>query len=160
MMYRFLWEINNIRPPEWATPNTIVLSRPAFNLRFFQAGHHTLLILPPQAGHSSCIADYKDGMSLVQHYCSKGYTVFAVEWKSCCCSRANESIEDLISQVKEAIHYIGIEVHLVGLCQSGWLAAMFTSRYPEMVDSLTVGGSPIDFAAGDGYIKKLVHLLP
>jgi poly(3-hydroxybutyrate) depolymerase len=159
-MYKFFKEIYNIKSPQWYMPNTVVLNRPAYKLRFFQAGHHTLLLLPPQAGHYSCIADYKNGMSLVQHYCNKGYSVYTVEWKSCSFARRNESLDDLVEQVLECVQYIGVEVNLVGLCQAGWLATMFTSEYPEMVDSLTIGGSPIDFDAGDGYIKRLVKLFP
>jgi poly(3-hydroxybutyrate) depolymerase len=158
-MYRFFREITNIKSPTWATPNTIVFTRPAFHLRFFQAGHHTTLILPPAAGHSSCISDYKKDQSLVEHYCNKGHTVYAMDWRSCTFTRRSESINDLVEQVREAIVHIGTEVHLVGLCQAGWLATMFTAEYPEMVESLTIGGAPIDFGE-DSYIKRLVKHTP
>jgi len=55
---------------------------------------------------------------------------------------------------------LGGRVHLVGLCQGGWMSAMLAARFPGKVASLVLAGSPIDTDAGDGAIKKLAHRVP
>jgi len=51
-------------------------------------------------------------------------------------------------------------VNLVGLCQGGWMSAMFAARYPAKVATLVLAGSPIDTQAGDGALKQLVNGMP
>lgn len=53
--------------PVWTTNNEIVLEHPAFLLRCFRKGPGSpTLVVPPQAGHSSHIADYDVNQSLVE----------------------------------------------------------------------------------------------
>jgi poly(3-hydroxyalkanoate) synthetase len=47
-------------------------------------------------------------------------------------------------------------VNLVGDCQGGWLATLWAALRPDAVNTLTIGGAPIDFRAGDGAIAKWV----
>ena len=51
-------------------------------------------------------------------------------------------------------------VHLVGLCQGGWMSAMYACRFPDKVRSLVLAGAPIDTDAGNGPIKRMAHRLP
>ena len=53
--------------PKWATPNRVVLELDSMRLREFGAsGGEPVLIDAPYAGHSSTIADYAKGQSLVE----------------------------------------------------------------------------------------------
>ena len=55
---------------EWATPNKVVLEQGNLRLRHFINSdveeHRPVLILPPQAGHHSNLADYASDQSLVR----------------------------------------------------------------------------------------------
>jgi poly(3-hydroxybutyrate) depolymerase len=161
---RFTRELLLLDKPEWQSENVVVYETNALKLRQFtplRTGS-PLLILPPQAGHHSCIADYAlPDQSLValceQHTDS---TIYAVEWKSADISRCHETIDDLVKQVRQCIHFIGCNVHVIGLCQAGWLASIYTALFPDDISSLILGGAPIDFTAGGGKIQDMVQSLP
>jgi len=50
-------------------------------------------------------------------------------------------------------------VHLIGDCQGGWLASIYAALEPDSVATLTVGGAPIDFRAGQGALIDYVSLM-
>src|SRR3954447_22731718 len=55
------------RPPQWASPHTIVRRTPLTRLRDCSAARPDdvvpTLVLPPQAGHDSCIVDFSPEQS-------------------------------------------------------------------------------------------------
>src|SRR5436190_12337783 len=55
------------QPPAWTTPHKIVFETPIARLRDFSpsqsGGPVPTLVLPPQAGHDSCIVDYSGEQS-------------------------------------------------------------------------------------------------
>lgn len=148
--------------PSWATSNQIIFETAATRLRCFRpGGNRPWLILPPQAGHHSCVADFDQGKSLVQtllRHSADG--VYAVEWKPCTWDRRNETIDDLVRQAHEAVERVGDEVRLVGLCQGGWVSAIYAALHPERVAKLILAAAPIDFAAGGGKIQAFVRSTP
>jgi poly(3-hydroxyalkanoate) synthetase len=140
----------------WQTPNQVVLETAAVKLLQFSQGTGTpLIIVPPQAGHHSNIADYATNQSLVQS-AAENYTgsVYTIEWKSCTYARRNEGIEDLLSQLNECVLAAGAKVTLVGLCQGGWLATIYAAMNPNQVRSLVIAGAPIDTKAGNSVIHR------
>ncbi|HMK37523.1 MAG TPA: DUF3141 domain-containing protein [Desulfomonilaceae bacterium] len=150
--------------PDWQSPNRVVLETSAFSLRSFTEKRHgaPLLILGPQAGHHTCIADYAiPGQSLVE-LCKKATDrpVYAIEWKGADLCRTGETIDDLVKQTACCVNFLGNKVHIVGLCQAGWLSSIYAALYPETVLSLILGGAPIDFTAGGGKIQDMVQNLP
>src|SRR5664280_300448 len=65
-MLTWIEAISEHGPPTWATPNRVVGEWPVARLRDFSAPQAPndivpSLILPPQAGHDSCIVDYAPG---------------------------------------------------------------------------------------------------
>jgi poly(3-hydroxyalkanoate) synthetase len=143
----------------WQTPHTIKHETDAIRLLQFSSCTGTpLIIVPPQAGHHSYIADYGSGQSLVE--CAVGYytgPVYAIEWKSCTHRRRNEGIVDLLLQLNSAITAAGGKATLVGLCQGGWLATIYAALHPDQVASLVIAGAPIDTHAGKSVIHKAVE---
>jgi poly(3-hydroxybutyrate) depolymerase len=120
-----------------------------------------VFIDPPYAGHSSTIADYAKGQSLVETLIGAGVgRILAADWKPATDEMKNFDIDKYLAEINVAVDDLGGKVHLVGLCQGGWMSAMFTSRFPEKVKSLVLAGAPIDTDAGHGPIKKLAHTLP
>ena len=86
---KFLKEIDKTqieRPrPEWATKNKVILEIHTMNLRDFSTANKGIytLIIPPYAGHTSVIADFHEGQSLVETLLENGIKrVCVTEWKS------------------------------------------------------------------------------
>ena len=83
------------------------------------------LVLPPQAGHDSCIVDYAPGQSqvLTVHRGRAARAVYSLDWVG-----ATHGDEGLLDRglrrgdlSRPSLH-IGGHVNLVGDCQGGWLA--------------------------------------
>ena len=148
--------------PKWATPNRVVLDLDSMRLREFGAsGGVPVLVDAPYAGHSSSIADYARGQSLVETLLAAGLgRVLATDWKPATAEMRDFDIDKYLAEINVAVDELGGAVHLVGLCQGGWMSAMYAARFPHKVKSLVLAGAPIDTDAGDGPIKKIAHSLP
>ena len=151
------------RPPGWSTPNEIVEASSLATLRAFGAGGRRpatpTLILPPQAGHHSCIVDYSDGQSQVRTALEAGLgRVHVLEWLGATPKTKNASITDYLGLVRSTVDLLGGPIHLVGDCQGGWLATIYAALHPEDMATLTVAGAPIDAHAGDSAIADHVRL--
>lgn len=150
--------------PEWVTENEILLDLDTMRLRDFShaaSGISPVLIDAPYAGHSSTIADYDKGQSLVETLLHGGLTrVLVTDWKSSTEEMKYFDIDTYLAELNVAVDDVGGRVHLVGLCQGGWMSTMFAARFPGKVVSLVLAGAPIDTGAGRGTIKKMAHELP
>jgi poly(3-hydroxybutyrate) depolymerase len=154
--------------PPWATPNEICLSLPLARLRRFdrdRKGVAPWILVSPNAGHHSAIADYAPKQSLAAAFLEHGVgPVFAIEWLSATPQTKRAGIDDYLLCLGELVDYAreaaGTEgVRLAGMCQGGWLSAMFAALFPERVENLVLAGAPIDFKAGNGKITKAVERL-
>ncbi len=166
---RFLAEAEEITfppPPEWATANRILMDLDTMRLRDFsqsEAGSTDIPVLidAPYAGHSSTIADYAKGQSLVETLQSGPLKrVLVTDWKSATAAMKDFDIDTYLADLDKAVAALGDCVHLIGLCQGGWMSAMYAARFPEKVRSLVLAGAPIDTDAGNGVIKEIAHDLP
>jgi len=159
----WLQTIAGRREPTWSLPNTVIASSPITRLRDFSPDGASAavptLILPPQAGHHSCIVDYSERQSQVGVALAAGLDrLFVIEWLEATRETSRASIVDYVQSVRDAIAQIGGPVHLVGDCQGGWLASIVAALDPESVVSLTCGAAPIDFHAGMGPLLDNVAL--
>ena len=147
--------------PKWATPHRIALDLDTMRLREFGASEgEPVLVDPPYAGHSSSIADYAKGQSLVETLLAAGVgRVLAADWKPATPEMRDFDIDKYLAEINVAVDELGGAVHLVGLCQGGWMSAMYAARFPLKVRSLVLAGAPIDTDAGDGPIRKIAHSL-
>src|SRR3954465_13071342 len=73
------------RPPEWATRHRIVRSTPLTRLRDFSPASPAkvvpTLVLPPQAGHDSCIVDYSAEQSQMRTIRAVGLDrAYSLDW--------------------------------------------------------------------------------
>jgi poly(3-hydroxyalkanoate) synthetase len=153
------------RQPTWSSPNEVVLEAPIARLRDFSSSNRgpvATLVLPPQAGHSSCIVDYSREQSQMQTILGSGLTrAFSLEWIGASAETADSSIEDYLDVIDRAVDHCGGRVNLIGDCQGGWLATIYAALAPERVNTLTLAGAPIDFHAGEPVIHEVLrHLAP
>ncbi|MEO8409067.1 MAG: alpha/beta fold hydrolase [Propionivibrio sp.] len=153
--------------PTWATPNRVVTELHTSRLRSFDEGGQSAstgtatLVLAPYAGHTSTIADFARGQSLVETLVKHGvHRVHVTDWKSASSDMRDYDIDNYLADLNVCVDDIGGRVHLIGLCQGGWLAAMYAARFPGKTVSLTLAGSPIDTDAGTSEIKNYAHELP
>ena len=152
------------RPPTWSSPHTIPWSTPIARLRDFTDGATDdvvpTLLLPPQAGHDSCIVDFSPAQSQVKVAKAAGLTrLFSLDWVGATQQTKNATITDYIAVIDRALDHLGGRANLVGDCQGGWLATVYAALRPGRVHTLTIAGAPIDFAAGSPRIGSWVSTL-
>lgn len=161
---RWLELTSSRRPPSWTSPHEVVFETPIARLRDFSTamprGLVPTLVLPPQAGHSSCIVDYSTQQSQMRAILGSGLTrALSLDWIGATPDTATASIDDYLEVVDRAVEHCGGRVNLIGDCQGGWLAAIYTALNPERVNTLTLAGAPIDFHAGEPVIHEVLRRL-
>ena len=152
------------RPPSWSTPHEIVFEAPLARLRDFstraQRGVVPTLVLPPQAGHDSCIVDFSPEQSQMRAILIAGLDrALSLDWTPATRQTANASVEDYLDVIDRAVTHCGGRVNLIGDCQGGWLATIYAALNPERVNTLTLAGAPIDFHAGEPVIHEVLRRL-
>ena len=161
---RWMQLMNDRRPPTWSSPHTVVFETPIARLRDFTDGATDdvvpTLLLPPQAGHDSCIVDYSPTQSQVRTARAAGLTrLFSLDWVGATQESKDATVDDYIAVIDQALDHLGGPVNLVGDCQGGWLATIYAALRPERVHTLTIAGAPIDFHAGQPPIGDWVGAL-
>lgn len=158
-------EISAPPRPAWASANRIILDLDTMRLRDFSqpgaADATPVLVDAPYAGHDSTIADYAPGQSLVETLLAGGLgRVVATDWKSATDAMKDFDIDKYLAEINVVVDDLGGAVHLVGLCQGGWMSTMYAARFPAKVRSLVLAGAPIDTDAGSGPVREMAHTLP
>jgi poly(3-hydroxybutyrate) depolymerase len=150
--------------PTWAHDPQEVRSWPLARLLDYSAPSATAgvptLVLPPQAGHASSIVDYGKNQSQMVTLRDAGLDrLYAVDWLPATDETVDFSIEDYVVVLEEAVQTLGGRVNLVGDCQGGWLAVVYAGLHPEQVNTLAIGGAPIDTHVGQSGIQEWTRLL-
>src|SRR5215210_4129762 len=160
------WQLMTERkPPRWATRHRVVRTTSLTRLRDFSAASPSnvvpTLVLPPQAGHDSCIVDFSPEQSQMRTIRAVGLDrLFSMDWIGATQSTKDATLSDYLGEIAASIDAIGDgPVNLVGDCQGGWLATIYAALHPEQVNTLTIAGAPIDFRAGDAVIGDWVEAL-
>jgi poly(3-hydroxybutyrate) depolymerase len=119
------------------------------------------IVAAPYAGHSAVIADYYKGQSLVDTLLANGLDrVLLTDWKSATADMKDLEIDQYLAELNVCVDDLGGRVNLIGLCQGGWMSAMYAARFPGKVVSLVLAGTPIDTDAGNGPVKRMAHTYP
>lgn len=157
-------KVTSPQPAKFATPNKVVLDLDTLRLRDYSlsdAQGIPTLVDAPYAGHSAVIADYHKGQSLVETLLAAGLErVLLTDWKSATEDMTNFDIDTYLAEINVCVDDLGGAVNLVGLCQGGWMSAMYAARFPTKVRTLVLAGAPIDTQAGDGPLRRLVDEVP
>ncbi len=150
--------------PSLATANRVMLDLRTMVFRdYSKPGGAGLpaIVDTPYAGHSAMIADYHKGQSLVETLLANGIgRVFLTDWKSATEDMKDLEIDQYLAEINVCVDDLGGRVNLIGLCQGGWMAAMYAARFPRKVASLVLAGAPIDTDAGNGPVKRMAHTYP
>ncbi|MBV8999800.1 MAG: alpha/beta hydrolase [Solirubrobacterales bacterium] len=158
---RWLTTATTRQPPSWTTPHEIVFEGPLARLRDFSVSDRQVvptLVLPPQAGHDSCIVDYSAEQSQMRTIIAAGLErAFSLDWIGATRETKDASVEDYMDVVDRAVEHCGGRVNLIGDCQGGWLATIYAALYPDRVNTLTIAGAPVDFHAGEPVIHEVLR---
>ncbi len=150
--------------PELATANEVRLDLRTMTLRDYSLTAATgvpTIVDAPYAGHSSMIADFAPGQSLMQTLRANGMgRLFLTDWKPATPDMKDFDCDTYIAELNVCVDDLGGRVNLVGLCQGGWMSAMYAARFPDKVERIVLAGAPIDTDAGDGAVKRMAHELP
>jgi len=165
--FDILYQMRNPHP-QWSTPNNIIYEHQTLRLRHFpnrrnRDAKRPVLILPPQAGHHSNLADYSPAQSLVRVFQRYGYDVYVAQWISATPEFKDLGMNDIIRLTDEAVDQIrertGIyKIHLVGQCQGGWQASIYTSLFQDKIATLVTAAAPIDVQAAPSDIVEDAQL--
>jgi poly(3-hydroxybutyrate) depolymerase len=159
---RWLSVASDRRPPQWATPHSVVFETPVARLRDFSVspaprGLVPTLVLPPQAGHDSCIVDFSPEQSQMGAIREAGLRrAFTLDWVGATPDSADVGIDDYLDVIDRAVDHCGGRVNLIGDCQGGWLATIYAALAPERINTLTIAGAPIDFQVGEPVIGAVL----
>lgn len=154
--------------PGWSTPNDVIYEHQVLRLRHFpskkkDSAKRPVLILPPQAAHHSYLADYSPSQSLVRVFQTYGYDVYVTEWVSATQEYKDLGMDDFLRLTDEAVDEIrkrtGIyKIHIVGQCQGGWQATIYTSLFQDKISTLVAAAAPIDVEAAPSEIIECAKL--
>lgn len=153
-------------PPGWTSPNRVALDLSTMQLRDFSAagaqdGAVPVLVAAPHAGNSPVLVDLAPGQSLVQVLLAAGLSrVLVTDWKTATVPMRDLGIDAYLADLDLAVESLGGVVNLVGICQGGWMSAMYAARFPQKVRTLVLAGAPIDLSAGPGQPGMLAATLP
>ncbi len=149
--------------PAWATKNKVIINLNTLRLRDFSSedeGIYTFIVAP-YAGHTSMIVDFHTKQSLVETLMENGIEkICATDWKSATGKMKDYNIDNYLANLNICVDKLGGRVNLAGMCQGGWLSAMYAARFPDKVSTLILAGSPIDTDAGEGKIRKYAYKYP
>ncbi len=157
--YRWMQSAFERKPPTWSTPHQVVREWPIARLRDFGVSSRSdvvpVLVLPPQAGHDSCIADFASGQSQIETIRNVGLgRVASLDWIGATYDTKDTTVEDYLAVIADAIQMLGGRVNLVGDCQGGWLGTIYAALHPETVHTLTIAGAPIDTRYGTPQLQE------
>jgi poly(3-hydroxybutyrate) depolymerase len=167
---------SDVRVPTWSTPHEVVWESRVARLRDFTGTRGgtgvsdviPTLLLPPQAGHSSCIVDYSPDQSQVGAMLDAGLTRLAsLDWLGATEQTKDAGIEEYLATLSRAADTLTVDrdtesdgrINLVGDCQGGWLAVIWAALNPERINTLTIAGAPIDYHCGEPVLHDWVRAL-
>ncbi|MBI5318983.1 alpha/beta fold hydrolase [Bradyrhizobium sp.] len=152
----------NTPPLPWTTPNKVALELTTMRLRDFSQRHsgQPVLICGPFALHTTLIADFAPGHSIIERLQQSGLDrVFLTDWRSASPDMRYLAIDQYLADLNVAVDEIGYPVDLIGLCQGGWLSLVYAARFPEKVRRLVLAGTPVDLSVDSG-LARLVGSTP
>ncbi len=150
-------------PPPFATLDSVRLALPTMELRVRAADRGRtgipVLIVAPFALHDAAIADFAPGFSLAAALEAAG-PVALTRWRSATPDMRLLTIDSYLAELNVAVDELGGRAALVGLCQGGWLAAVYAARFPAKVAALALAGAPIDLGAAPSQILHQAAATP
>jgi polyhydroxyalkanoate synthase subunit PhaC len=138
-----------------ASPHDVVLQAGGHRLLRYRrdtpARHAEPVLLCYALINRPYILDLQPGKSVVRQYLDQGFEVYLIDWGVPSAADRGLTLEHYVcgflrTAVDAVLRAHGrADLHLLGYCMGGTLAALFTAHDPAPVKSLTLLAAPIDF---------------
>ncbi|MEZ4320243.1 MAG: alpha/beta fold hydrolase [Myxococcota bacterium] len=145
------------RPPVGTTPHTVIHRQDKLEVRYYApVGSERLapVVVVPSLINRAYVCDLEPDRSLVGGLAKLGHPVYLVDWGIPGPEDADEGVAYILltllhrSVVRACHHARAEKVMLLGYCQGGTLAAMYTALRPQKVGALSCLATPVDFTEG------------
>lgn len=137
-----------------ATPHTVVWTENKWRLLRFASAQPRLatpVLLVPSLINRWYVLDLGSGRSLIEWLVAQGHEVFCIDWGTPGPEDRYLTWDDIAGRylgraVRVAARYgRSGDVHVLGYCLGGTLAASYVAAFPDRVRSLLALAAPIDF---------------
>lgn len=97
------------------------------------------------------VMDLQPGRSVIEHLVQAGHDVYLLDWGVPDPLDQHNDLNDYVSlfvrtAVRKTCEAAGVsQLHLLGYCMGGCLAAIYTALYSDKVKTLTLLGTPLNF---------------
>lgn len=152
------------RPPVGLTPHQVIFRQNKLELRYYAprgpVGPAPVVVIPSMINRAY-ICDLEPDRSLVAGLAEKGHAVYLVDWgvpgPEDGSLDVGHVLLDLLHRALDRVcrHAGADSAFLLGYCQGGTLAAMYTALRPQMVRGLATFTAPVHFAHG-GRFRQFV----
>lgn len=105
------------------------------------------------------ILDLQPGRSVVEHYLARGFDVYLLDWGAPSAADRGLDLEAYVCRrLRRVVEYVLSRarcerLHLVGYCMGGTLSTLLAALRPDLVESLTLLATPIDFSVTDSLLN-------
>lgn len=105
------------------------------------------------------ILDLQPNRSVVEHYLARGFDVYLLDWGAPAATETELGLEGYVCRrLRRVVEYVlsrarARQLHLVGYCMGGTLSTLLTALHPELVRTLTLLATPIDFSVTDSLLN-------
>ncbi len=159
---RGMWLHANLpRPPIGLTPHTIIHRQNKLSVRHYGPRTGTPVIVVPSMINGAAICDLEPDRSLVAGLAERGHAVYLIDWGTPGPEDAEQTVAfTLTTLLHRAIdracrHAHSRKAFLLGYCQGGTLATMYTALRPARIAGLAVFNAPVRFSQA-GRFAQLV----
>ena len=145
------------------TPHDVVLTRGTFKLLRYRrdtpAVHAEPILFCYALINRPYILDLRPDKSVVRKYLAEGFDVYMIDWGVPSDTDRHLTIEDYVRGfLRESVAFVlgahqRPNLHMLGYCMGGTLAAIFTALQPKQIRTLTLLASPIDFSGQESLLN-------
>ncbi len=162
---RGMWiHATTARPPVGMSPHEVVHQQGSLRLRHYAPATpsaRAAVVVVPSLINRASICDLEPDRSLVGGLAEKGWPVYLVDWGVPGPEAAHQDVAHILLDrlhrcIDRAARHAGCaRVFLLGYCQGGTLAVMYTALRPQRVRGLAVFNAPVRFSEA-GRFRRLV----
>jgi len=124
------------------------------------AEFHTPLVVIFALVNRPYILDLRPGKSVVNHFVTRGFDTYNVDWGIPSDGDRFLDIEDYVErQLDPVIDFLRErheceQINVLGYCMGGTLSAMYTALHPEKVKNLILLAAPVDWSHREHLLAK------
>ena len=138
-----------------STPKDLVYSEDKMKLYHYKSTHETKVKIPTLIVYAlvnkQYMMDIQEDRSMIKNLQNKGLDLYIVDWGYPAKEDMYLTMDDYINgYINNCVDHIrkekGVDkVNLLGVCQGGTFSTIYSSIYPEKINTLTTMVTPIDF---------------